>query len=188
MKQKRNLNEEDKMKYIHAINAFMFLEPESKKSDLIIIPGSTEKCLAEKAAELYQQGISSKIMISGGENKKITGTEAEYLRDVIIQEFRINANDILIETKATNTLENAIYCKNLCNCLELDINSCTIVCKNYHARRVQMTFEQYFIQEIPLFFHPMQDSRKITKINWHLDTSKRNIILNEIKKIGVYFK
>ncbi|HMS22902.1 MAG TPA: YdcF family protein [Candidatus Levybacteria bacterium] len=83
------------------------------------MPGSREvediniwgKTVARAAAELKVAGTIGRIIISGGK----TGgedfvSEAELMRNVIFSEYpNIKPEDILVETTATNTLENFAY-------------------------------------------------------------------------------
>lgn len=62
---------------------------------------------ARAAGELYLEGATKKIILTGGK----TGgaeykSEAELMRDVLVNEYHVPESDIILEDKATNTLQN----------------------------------------------------------------------------------
>lgn len=165
----------------------IFIKDELDKADVILIPGSSELCLAETASNLYNKGFSEMIVISGGKNKKLpeNDTEASYLKRYMVKQG-IPENDIVVDVFATNTQENAEISKKLCGELKM-IQSAIIVCKNYHAGRVKKTYQKYFIENCKLMICPVTDSRNVSKENWYKDSYARKIVLSEYQKNIKYF-
>ena len=51
--------------YFDRITDFIFRSEKPEKADMIFIPGSGYGELAQKAAQLYQEGYAKKIVVSG---------------------------------------------------------------------------------------------------------------------------
>ena len=63
-----------------------------------------------------------------------------------------------------------------------------MVCKSYHARRALLTFQVEFPSGIEFFVSPVTDKTGITRENWYLDEQRINHVMNELTKVGQYFK
>ena len=50
---------------IRDITAFIFMEDQPEKSDIIFIPGTSKSAITEKAAELYRMGYAEYVMPAG---------------------------------------------------------------------------------------------------------------------------
>ena len=172
------------MENIKAISDFIFVSDELSKSDVIIIPGSSRKELAERASELIKKGFAPYVIVSGAENKKLEVTEAEYLANMMI-EMGCDPSHILKECNATNTYENATLSLSKCDEYGINPRKIIIVCKNYHSRRVQLTFQKIF-KDSEIIISPVCDSTGITIENWYQSEEKRRIVFGEVEKIGKY--
>jgi len=95
--------------------------------------------------ELYKKEKAPKIILSGG---SILGeiSEAEMMAN-LLQKFKVDENDILLETDSRNTHENAI------NTLEItqqhNINQVILVTSAFHMRRALATFRSLGIDAVP---------------------------------------
>lgn len=70
-------------------------------------PMIIERC---KTAGSIQKNTNFPIIVSGADTKKVGISEAEYMKEYLIQNNNINKNVIIMEEKADNTVENAINC------------------------------------------------------------------------------
>ena len=174
------------MKNYKAVSDFIFVSDEISKADVIVIPGSSRKELAERATELLKAGMAPYVIVSGSTNAKLDVTEAEYLGNLMI-EMGCNPSQIIQEREATNTYENAV--KSFAKCLEYGIepSKIIIVCKNYHSRRVQLTFQNVF-RDSEIMISSVCDSNNITRDNWYQSEEKRAIVFGEVEKIGKYMQ
>lgn len=167
------------------ISDFIFVNDEISSADVIIIPGSSRSDLAERAYELLYKGMAKYIIVSGSKNKKLKNkTEAEFLKEILIEKG-LESDRIITECKATNTYENALFSLWKCEKNGISTNKIIIVCKNYHSRRVQLTFASIFKNSEIMIF-PICDSTKIHYGNWYDDERKKKIIFGEVEKIGKY--
>ncbi|HIS61924.1 MAG TPA: YdcF family protein [Candidatus Scybalomonas excrementigallinarum] len=172
-------------KYID-VTKFVFVQDELNKADIIMIPGSSRVELAMEALRLYNSGLASWILISGGENKKLKDkTEAEFLRDILI-ENGVNPKSIIVEKKAQNTYENAKYSYEQCVLNGLPIDEIIIVCKSYHSRHVKLTYSEVFPEHCKINIAPIYDEDDITPDNWYKSAKKKRMVFSEIEKIGKY--
>ena len=176
------------MKNLHDdITNFIFLEDELEESDIIIIPGSKSNYTAYKAAELFLNGFAMYIMPTGGVNILTQENECEKYRKILIEK-NINPKFIINEENAKNTFENAIFSLEKIKENNLNIKSILLVCKSYHCRRVVMTFKSIFPEDIKINYISVYGPDRLNKNNWYTKQNWIDIVLEEIEKIGKYFK
>lgn len=97
-------------------------------------PSPTLASRVDKAAELYQKGVVSKIQLTGG-NAPGELSEAEVSLKYILSKG-ISRDDVWIETQTSSTIEQIRFIKN-----ELikrkNINSIIVISDSYHLQRVK---------------------------------------------------
>ncbi|AZN41349.1 YdcF family protein [Paenibacillus albus] len=169
------------------ITDFMFFETEMGKSDVILIPGASHPQLVEQAALLYHQGIAPFILPSGGATSHVETTEWEFLRDIGMS-LGIPSEAILKEDTATNTFENARFSLKVLNEQGIHPRNVVLVCKNYHARRALLTYQLVFPKETVFYVRPVIDKTGITRDNWFHTENKIKCVMNELEKVGKYFR
>ena len=157
--------------------------------------------LAETAASLYKEGRTNKIMPSGRYfykigrflNERVTDerykgnfrTEAEFLSSVLVKNG-VADNDIIIEEKATNTYENAIFSRDLLKENNLTVKKAIICPQAFHARRAFMTYSHLFPDTE--FYVVPTDTQGITADSWYKTERGIQVVLAELKKCGEYFE
>jgi hypothetical protein len=169
------------------ISDFMFFETEIGHSDVILIPGGSHPQLMEKAAILYHEGIAPFILPSGGATSHVETTEWEFLRDVGVS-LGVPSKAILKEDKATNTFENSRFSKAVLQQQGLNPKKVVLVCKNYHARRVLLTYQIDFARGTTFYVSPVIDKTGTSKENWFYDEDKIKYVMDELEKVGKYFR
>lgn len=175
---------------ISEITNYIFIEDKDLKGDIALVFGTWNawKGSTEKAAELYKQGLVSKIIVSGGVNNESGMIEGDMMADEIIK-LGVPKSDVLIENKSTNTLENVVFSREI---LEKEIglkNIKTIVAvvKNYHARRSLMTLKKHMPLYITLKAAPYISAHyNFTKNTWMKSGSGKKYVLSEVEKIQKY--
>ena len=141
-----------------------------EKADCILALGSHDLRVAERAADIYQEGWAPRIVFSGGLGNltQHIWTEPEADQFARIAEQRgVPKKDILIENRSTNTGENILFTQQLLKEKKLDPGSFILVQKPYMERRSyatfkkhwpekklwvsspQLSFEEYITEEIP---------------------------------------
>jgi len=172
---------------IKKITDYMFMKSKSEKADLIFVFGTRHKEVVYKALEIYSNGLAKKIIISGGVNKINGVNEAKTLSENLIG-LGVKAEDIIIEDRSTNSLENVIFSKKIIE-KEIgfkNIKKIIVVTKNYHIKRVLMTFKKHFSQDIE--FLPISYDIGFTRENWFKNNLGKSKVLSEYEKIHKYLK
>ncbi|MGF7034788.1 uncharacterized SAM-binding protein YcdF (DUF218 family) [Paenibacillus mucilaginosus] len=169
------------------ISDFMFFETEVLPSDVILVPGGSHPQLMEQAAALYHQGIAPYILPSGGPNSHVESTEWGYLRLVGVS-LGVPETAILREDRASHTFDNARLSREVLQQAGIHPGRVTLVCKNYHARRALLTYQLHFPRETVFQVSPVVDNSGITRENWHLEELRIHCVMNELEKVGTYFR
>ncbi|HEX9059451.1 MAG TPA: YdcF family protein [Clostridia bacterium] len=129
---------------IQSLIIFYGVSSTPEKSDAIIVLGcqawgkSPSIILEErliKAYDLYNSGYGKYIIVSGGQGKDETFSEAEVMKQWLLKKG-IPENIILIEDKSTSTYENLRFSKSIMENNRLD--SAVIVTSEYHMYRSLM--------------------------------------------------
>lgn len=100
---------------------------------LITLGGGAER--ERYAAELYRLGFARGIIMSG------CGNAARQMAKEAIR-LGVKEQDIIIEEKARNTYENALYSRDIMSAQNL--KSAIVVTSPYHMRRTKLVFGRVF--------------------------------------------
>lgn len=182
------------------ITDFVFVEHKAQKADIIFVPGNGYPQMAEKAAQLWREGYSPRILPSGrysirdgaflGVLDKADryageyGTEWEFLQDVLLKNG-VAREAILKEDQAVHTYDNAVCSRKVTDRLHLQIRSAMICCKNYHARRCLMYY-QLLYPDTDFFVVPCVTDG-ITAKNWYRSSKGRELVMGEMERFGWQF-
>jgi uncharacterized SAM-binding protein YcdF (DUF218 family) len=118
---------------------YMVLDQEISKSDGIIALGSHDLRIADRAAELYEQGLSPLIVFSGGRGRTTSNwstTEASLLAGKA-RNAGIPDAAILLENQSTNTGDNLLFSMRLL--VGRAVRTAIIITKPYMERRAWAT-------------------------------------------------
>ncbi|MCW3112413.1 MAG: hypothetical protein JWR18_809 [Segetibacter sp.] len=118
-----------------------------EKSDCILVLGSHDVRVAERAADLFLQQWAPLLIFSGGLGRLTedmwTETEADKFAKIAI-EMGVPEEAILIENKSTNTGENILFTQKLLDQNNLHPQSFIVVQKPYMERRSYATFKKHW--------------------------------------------
>src|SRR5947209_19156474 len=118
-----------------------------QRSDCILVLGSHDLRVADRAVELYKKGFAPLIIFSGGLGNLTlnmwTEPEADQLARIAINNG-VPQDAILIENRSTNTGENILFTQQLLKDKGLDPESFIVVQKPYMERRSYATFKKYW--------------------------------------------
>lgn len=109
---------------------------------------------ATHTMQLYKLGKIKKILITGGQglNPTNTNAEADLLADFMVI-AGVSKEDIIIENKAVNTRENALFTKDKLEELRFDLNSKSLLITSaFHMKRSKGCFDKV---EIPTVTFPV---------------------------------
>lgn len=175
-------------KETNKITEYIFINSKPQRADLAIVFGSRHKEPLLKVLELYRGGFVSKILLTGGINKKTGKNEAEEMFKSLIN-IGIDKKDIILENKATNTLENVLLSKRIIeNKIGFEnIKTIIIITKHYHSRRCLMTLKKYFPKTVAIISIPYE-IYGFNKNNWPKSVKGKEKVLSEWDKIKTYLK
>ncbi len=110
------------------------------------VPAISLESRLEKTAEYLKQDKNIKVIVSGGQGKDETISEAEAMRKYLIQEG-IKADRIIKEEKATSTNENLIFTKVIIDSLENNRDyKVIIITSDYHVFRTKLIAKRLGIE------------------------------------------
>lgn len=117
---------------------YMVLNQHINKCDIIIGCGCANLDIPIKCAELYKNGYTPKILFAGGFGKitkdEFAKTEAEIYKDIALKNGVLE-NDIILETKSTNTGDNFRFAEQILKKNNIKAKKILIVHKKLNERR-----------------------------------------------------
>ena len=170
------------------ITDFMFFDDPVGQADVILVPGGNFRQAAEKAAELYLQGLAPWILPSGRQHPDLSPyfSEWHYMMDICVRKG-VPEHAVLREDSAANTFENARKSLDVIRGAGISLKCAILVCRNWHARRSLLTYQAVFPSGVSFKVVSVSDQHGLNRNDWYLDPVKANLIMTEIRKIGEYF-
>ena len=169
------------------LSEYLFLPDETFPADLAIVFGmSAWRRPLQRALQLYHGGTVKRLLFTGGYNRRIEVVEASEMARAAIA-GGVQACDILVEQRSTNTAENVA---NALRLIETSIGiesvaSILLVAIHFHVRRVKMTVERVFPEHIRLGI-ASYPSAAYSASDWHLSEAGRRDVFSELEKIRLY--
>ena len=126
---------------------YHLLNDSLEKSDCILVLGSHDLRVAERAADLHLQGWAPTLIFSGGLGNLTLGmwseAEADKFARVAIEKG-VPKELIVIENRSTNTGDNILFTEQILKDKNLDPKSFIVVQKPYMERRSYATFKKHW--------------------------------------------
>ncbi|MFA6315046.1 MAG: YdcF family protein [Candidatus Paceibacterota bacterium] len=172
------------------ITKYVFIDDENPTANIALVFGTwnAQKSAVEKAVEIFKRGLVPKIIFSGGLNENSGMVESESMANEAIKSG-IASEDIYIENRSTNTLENVLFSLALID-KELgleNVNAITAIMKNYHSRRVLMTLKKHVPNHIILKAAPYKSPQyDFDRNNWMESELGKEKVSEEVSKIEKY--
>ena len=163
-----------------------------EKSDAIFTLCSLDTRVAERAAQLYLDGLGDYIIFSGALGKltkdSFTKPEAEVFADIALA-MHVSKEKILIENRSTNTGENIQFTYALLREKGLSPKSLILVQKPYMERRTYATFKKQWPDSETRI---IVTSPQIPYERYFNDTNPKRLVLNimvgDLQRIKEYPK
>jgi uncharacterized SAM-binding protein YcdF (DUF218 family) len=159
-----------------------------EKADFILVLGSHDLRVAERAADIYHEGWAPRIIFSGGLGNltQHIWTEPEADQFALVAEQRgVPKKDILIENKSTNTGENILFTQQLLQEKKLDPESFILVQKPYMERRSYATFKKHWPEKKLWVSSPQLSFEEY--ITEEISAEKViNIMVGDLQRIKIY--
>jgi hypothetical protein len=155
-----------------------------EKAGLIFVFGGPGMGRVHKAIELYKNGYAEKILFTGCRSsymKDTDSTEAEYYADIAEKEG-VASDDIILETEAKNTPENAVNSVKILKEKSILPEKIILITLPYHMRRSYLTFKSVADWNPKLIKQPAS-SDKFVKEVYFTDKNAWSYIFNEFIKL-----
>ena len=126
-------------------------------SDCILVLGSHDLRVAERAAALYREGLAPLVVFSGGLGRLTSRlwNEPEAVKfSRVAQRHGVPVSAILVEGESTNTGENVRFTRRLLEERGLTPQSFIVVQKPYMERRAWATFRKVWPEKTVLVTSP----------------------------------
>jgi hypothetical protein len=170
-----------------AITRFLFLKDEPAPADLCFVLGSPTPSSMVPAVDLYRRGLTPKILISGHGPAPANEPECD-LYKAYAMERGVPEQAILLERKASNTLENFVFSKAV---IEQQIGWHTLKCvaiaaKPFHMRRALMTARRHWPAHLRYLMLPSNAPDDPPADTWWQTEHGRRFVFSELRAIAAY--
>lgn len=178
---------------------FIFMEGKSLLADIIFVPemATTD---GREGGETVESGFArmcspaeSIVLLLGNfpgvldkkeEYQGTFSTEWEFLREVLVKNG-VPDYAILREDQATYTEQNARYSRRVTEHAGITVKRAMLCCKNYHARRAYLYYQQYFPNTV---FHVLPSCVDgIDRNNWNKTKEGVLAVTGEVTRIIYQF-
>lgn len=166
---------------------YLCMKEPLQPADVILALGSHDLRVADRAADIYNQGFAPIIVFSGGFGRlteDFVKPEAELFADIAIK-AGVPEDMILIENKSTNTGQNIELSNALLNAHGLHYDRFILVTKPYMERRAVATFKKILPNKHVIPASPLIDFEHYSKEGISKD-DVINIMLGDLQRIKVY--
>lgn len=153
-------------------------------SNLLFVFGGPEPQRINEAIKLYKEGYASRILFTGQRSsymKEVEVTEAEYYASVA-EKQGVPKKDIILETKARNTPENAINSVKILKADNFLPSRIIIITLAYHMRRCYLTLKSSADWNPKIIRHPM-DPLKFSKNDYFRNKDGWSYVFYEFMKL-----
>lgn len=165
------------------------------KKDCIMAFGSHDTLVAERAADLYNQGFAQFVIFTGGLGKITKNiwkqSEAEKFSEIAIS-LGVPRDKIFIETESTNTGENIDFTKKLIEKEKLTFSDYIVVDKPFKERRIFATLKMQwptlnFIVTSPQYSYESYCNYYNKSVEMDI-SDFINIMVGDLQRIDLYGK
>jgi uncharacterized SAM-binding protein YcdF (DUF218 family) len=161
--------------------------PPPQRSDLGFLFGTRHGVpeFCQTAWTLWQQGMFTRLLVSGGQTGTLVRTEAEVIGEELAR-LGMPASALILETAAIHTGENVIFGKRSIGAvMELEsVRSVLVIGKICSTRRYLMTLQHHWpglrLSVCPVNYFGVPAER------WHEHAEFRARVLGEFEKIPRY--
>ena len=154
--------------------------------DVLFVFGTRLAEPALIAADYMNKGVARYVVLTGGKNPNSGVDEAEAHLKILLSR-NVPRDQIVLEDKSTNTLQNVIYAipKLMKGIGQDSISSVGVIAKWYHCRRAMMTLKRHLPIRVR-YFALTYEPEGIGRSNWWQTAEGRERVLGEWECISPY--
>lgn len=153
-------------------------------ADMVLAFGNSRfEPVAKRAAALYHEGLAPVIVSSGGVETHTGQNEAMAMRH-IMRRAGVPDSAIVVEDRATNTMENVIFSREAMQCQT--VNSVISAGHAVAGRRFLMTLAQNWPEVFAMASHVWNEDRLSQE--WHKDPETVSWIRDQFARIQPYIE
>jgi len=162
------------------IGLFLVVADEPQPAEVLLVLSGDRGERMEYAFSLYEAGLADLFILSGGPLYADL-SEADLLRRHA-GILGVPDEKIILESRAANTYQNALYTRELMELYGLE--SALVVSSPYHMRRVRVLFDEVYAGSgIELFFVPVANSWFDPECWWETSQGRR-LVFSEYAKLA----
>lgn len=155
----------------------------AKVDAIVVVSGGDTQARTAQGIELFQQGWSNYMVLSGAAADKSGPSNAEAMKNQAI-EAGVPESLIMLDETSENTKENASNSINIFK--EYRIKSVILVTSAYHQRRAGLEFGQRAHNEIKIINHPVKSDNQWDGW-WWMRPSGWYLAVSELAKIAMFY-
>jgi uncharacterized SAM-binding protein YcdF (DUF218 family) len=157
-----------------------------EQAEAAIVFGGGGNSRPELAAKLYKEGWVEKLVMTGHSGSYMNDdakSEAELFAEIAMKE-QVPPEDIIVEPKAKNTIENAIFSLEKLKELGPLPEKIILIQIEYQMLRAYLTFKAVADKDIKLIRQPAPSAKYTRERFWENKTAL-GYVFNEFIKIGI---
>jgi uncharacterized SAM-binding protein YcdF (DUF218 family) len=175
---------DDGIRLLQQAHDYLSEEDEPEKSDLIFVFGSKTNLRPKKAAELFEAGIASVIMVSGG--KPIysnRGEEPEAERYRFSAETGVPSSAIITEPLSITVPDNVRRSLGILDNLKHEYQRIALVNSPYSQRRGWAVFKKHVPDTVTIYRVNCDTNMQYSRDRRYIDEAAIRVVLNEFIKM-----
>lgn len=149
---------------------FSLSQREVRTDAIVVLAGGRGR--VEEGVKLYRQGKGGLLFLIGV--------------DPLVKKGELfqgeGAEDVFLEKASRNTLENAIFARDLLT--RHKVNSITLITSRYHMKRATLIFRNALAKDVAIYPHPV-DSRNL-KEDWWIHGGSFKLLFSEFYKYCMF--
>lgn len=134
------------------VNIETKMKPQADNAIVEVEAISWMKSISRAAGELKKAGVVKRIILTGGRTGgESYPSEAELMKKILMEEYGIPEEDIIVENKATNTLENLVYVLNAVDKNPEEHKKIGLLGADFHLARIRLLTKLFGINNSQAF-------------------------------------
>lgn len=157
-----------------AVATFSMARHEQQSDAIVVLTGGRGR--VEEGIRLYRAGGARWLLLSG--------VDPSVRKNELFRERRGEslADGIILEKNSRNTLENALYARDLLT--GRDVRSIQLITSRYHMQRAHLLFRQLLPKEVAIYPYPVE-SRNLPAVWWREPVGLR-LLFSEFYKYWLF--